>query len=288
MKLSIIILAGNESEVIKDCLESAKFLIVQDIFPNETTKFADVILPSAAWSEDDGTFTSSERRANRVRKVKNAPGIAKPNWWIFKEMAKYMGQEWQSNSAQEIWDNEFSVLAPAFCGIKYSRMENDGMQWPCPTLEHPGTKVMHQNGKFTHGKGVLKGIQWTPPAEVADDEYPFVLSTGRRLSQYHTRTQTGRSGMDAIYSEETADMSIKDAARLGIKHGEKVKVTSRRGEVIVKARVTEEVPAGMVWMTFHFREGNANWLCNTASDSVTKTAEYKACSCNVIKIENQN
>lgn len=279
-------LANTEPDIrhVEHCLESAEFLVVQDIFPNETTKFADVILPSAAWSEDDGTFSSSERRVNRVRKVKTPPGEAKPNWWIFKELARYMGAEWTSASSQEIWDHELSMLAPAFAGIKYSRIEQDGLQWPCPNIEHPGTSFLHRDGKFTRGKGMLKAIDWTPPAEIADPEYPFVLSTGRRLSQYHTRTQTGRSGMDAIYSEETADISIADAQRLGIEHGEKIKVASRRGEVFVKARVTEEVPAGMVWMTFHFREGNANWLTNTAFDTVTKTAEYKACAVKLEKI----
>jgi len=279
-------LANTEPDIkaVEHELESADFLVVQDIFPNETTRFADVIFPSAAWCEDDGTFASSERRVSRVRKIKDAPGEAKPNWWIFKQVAKAMGHDWTSNSSQEIWDNEFSVVAPAFAGIKYSRIEKDGLQWPCPTLDHPGTTFLHKDGKFTHGKGVFKAVEWTPPAEVEDAEYPFVLSTGRRLSQYHTRTQTGRSGMDAIFKRETADISIADAERLGIKNGEMVLVKSRRGEVRVPARVTDEVPKGMVWMTFHYREGNANWITNRAFDPETKTAEYKACAVNVIKL----
>ena len=278
-------LANSEPNIshVEHCLESADFLVVQDIFPNETTKFADVILPSASWSEDEGTFASSERRINRVRKVKTPPGEAKPNWWIFKQTAKQFGHEWIPSSGQELWDNEISVLAPAYGGVKYARLENDGIQWPCPTAEHPGTKFLHKDGKFSHGKGVFKGVEWTPPAEVENKDFPFVLSTGRRLYQYHTRTQTGRAGMDALYKEETADISIADALRLGIEHGEKIYVESRRGKVHVKARVTEEVPAGMVWMTFHYREGNANWLTNPAFDPETKTAEYKACAVNVFK-----
>ncbi len=263
-------------------LKSAEFIVCNDIFHTETTRFAHVIFPSAAWCEDDGTFTSSERRVNRVRKIKDAPGQARPNWWIFREIARRLGHDWKSTSAGEIWDNEQAVLAPAFAGIKYRRLENDGLQWPCPDEDHPGTKFLHREGKFTRGKGQFKGIEWTPPAEVADGEYPFVLSTGRRLFHYHSRTQTGRSGLDQILSEETADISPSDAIKLGVADNEYVIVSSRRGSVKVRARVTGEVPPGLVWMAFHFREGNANWLTNNVFDPETKTAEYKACA---VKLE---
>jgi formate dehydrogenase major subunit len=215
--------------------------------------------------------------------VKTPPGEAKPNWWIFKEIAKRMGHEWTSNSSQEIWDNEVSVLAPALGGIKYGRIEKDGLQWPCPNMDHPGTAFLHRDGMFTHGKGVFNPVDWKAPAEVADKEYPFVLSTGRRLYQYHTRTQTGRSGMNFLMPEETADISHADAQRLGIQQDEYVKVRSRRGEVKVKARVTPEVPPGVVWMSFHFRDGSANWLTNAVYDPNTLTAEYKACAVTVEK-----
>jgi formate dehydrogenase major subunit len=273
-------LANTEPDIHKTEheLSSAEFLVCQDIFPTETTRFAHVVFPAAAWSEDDGTFSSSERRVSRVRKVKTPPGEAKPNWWIFKELARRMGQTWTSNSSQEIWDNEVSVLAPAFGGIKYSRIEEDGLQWPCPNTDHPGTQFLHKYGVFSHGKGIFSPVDWKPPAEVPDQEYPFVLSTGRRLYHYHTRTQTGRSGLDFLMSEETADISQADAERLGIQPDEYVKVRSRRGEVRVKARVTKEVPPGMVWMSFHFREGCANWLTNAVYDPATFTAEYKACA----------
>ena len=280
-------LANTEPDIrhVEHCLESAEFLVCQDIFPTETTRFADVILPSAAWSENDGTFTNSERRVNRVRTASRAPGEAKPNWWIFKEIARRMGHEWTSNSAREIWDNEVSVLAPALAGIKYRRLENDGIQWPAPTEDHCGTPTLHKDGKFTCGLGVLKAIDWIPPAEVPDKEYPMVLSTGRRLYHYHTRTQTGRcEGFDVLLGEETADISWADAQKKGILDGEFIKVKSRRGEVTVRARVTQEVPEGLVWMAFHFREGNANWLTNPAYDPVTQTAEYKACAVAIEKV----
>jgi len=281
-------LANTEPDIrhVEHCLESAEFLVCQDIFPTETTRFAHVILPAAAWSENEGTFTSSERRVNRVRTASIPPGDAKPNWWIFKELAKKMGHEWTSNSAQEIWDNELSMLAPSMAGIRYARLEKDGIQWPAPSADHPGTATLHKDGCFTCGLGVLKAIDWIPPAEVPDKEYPLVLSTGRRLYHYHTRTQTGRSqGINDLLGEETADISAEDALQKGISEGERISVKSRRGEVVVKARITSQVPKGLVWMAFHFREGCANWLTNPVYDPITQTAEYKACAVCVEKIK---
>ncbi len=282
-------LANTEPDIRKVAheLASAEFLVVQDIFLNETTRFAHVVLPAAAWSENDGTFTNSERRISRVRTASAPPGSAMPNWWIFKQIAKRFGHDWQSGSARDIWDKEISVLAPQFCGIKYHRLEGDGLQWPCPDETHPGTCILHKDGQFTCGLGIFNPAEWTPPAEVPDKEYPFVLSTGRRLAHYHTRTQTGRcEGLNELLGEETADISPKDADLQGISHGEYINVISRRGAVRVKANVTDEVPAGMVWMAFHFREANANWLTNPAFDNITMTAEYKACAVRIEKISN--
>ena len=280
-------LANTEPDIrkVEHELAAAEFLVCQDIFPNETTRFAHVVLPAAAWSENEGTFTNSERRVNRVRTASQPPGQAKPNWWIFKEIAKRLGNDWASDSAQDIWDKEIAVLAPQFCGIKYTRLEGDGLQWPCPDETHPGTCFLHKDGQFTCGLGVFTPVDWTPPAEEACAEYPLVLSTGRRLAHYHTRTQTGRcDGMNEILGEEPVDMSPADAATLEIRQGQMVRVRSRRGEVTVKAYVTDRVPRGMVWMAFHFREANANWLTNPVFDPVTLTAEYKACAVRVEKI----
>ena len=274
-------LASSEPDIhhVESCLQSAEFLVCQDIFPTETTRFAHVVFPSAAWSEDDGTFTNSERRVNRVRKVSEPPGQARPNWWIFSEIAKRMGQSWRSSSAQEIWDNEVSRLTPSLKGIKYHRLEGNGLQWPCPDEAHPGTCVLHKDGQFQCGRGQFIPVDWTPPAELPDKEYPFVLSTGRRLYHYHTRTQTGRvPGLNVLLSEETADISPTDAMKLGVKQGEMLRVKSRRGEVTVKAKVTDRIPPGMVWMAFHFRDASANWLTNPAYDPETQTAEYKVCA----------
>jgi len=279
-------LANTEPDIrhVEHCLESAEFLVCQDIFPTETTRFAHVILPAAAWSENDGTFTNSERRVNRVRTASTPPGMSMPNWWIFKEIAKRMGHDWESDSAREIWDNEVSVLAPSMAGIKYDRLENDGIQWPAPNVEHPGTAFLHKD-RFTKGLGTLEPVDWIPPAEVPDEDYPFVLSTGRRLYHYHTRTQTGRStGINDLLGEETADISLADAEKMGIAQGERISVASRRGEVVVKANITGQVPPGLVWMAFHFREECANWLTNPVYDPATMTAEYKACAVRISKL----
>ena len=281
-------LANTEPDIrkVEHELASAEFLVCQDIFLNETTPFAHVVLPAAAWSENDGTFTNSERRVNRVRGVSPAPGNARPNWWIFREIAKRMGHQWASASAQDLWDHEISKLAPQFGGIKYHRIEHDGLQWPCPDESHPGTPFLHKEGHFTAGKGAFLPVDWTPPAEVPDEDYPLVLSTGRRLYHYHTRTQTGRClGLNDLLPEETADISLNDAKQLGIEPGEMIRVSSRRGEILVKANVTEAVRDGMVWMAFHFRENNSNWLTNPAFDPITLTAEYKACAVRIDKLD---
>jgi formate dehydrogenase major subunit len=280
-------LANTEPDIhkVEYELAAAEFLVAQDIFHNETTRFAHVVLPAAAWSENDGTFTNSEQRVNRVRTASPAPGVAQPNWWIFREIAKRFGHDWPAASARDIWDDEISLLAPNVGGIKYHRIEEDGLQWPCPTVEHPGTPFLHRGGQFTCGLGRFTPAEWTPPAEVPDAAYPLVLSTGRRLYHYHTRTQTGRcEGLNDLLSEETADISLADAHRLGIADGETIRVRSRRGEVAVRANVTPEVPQGMVWMAFHFRKGNANWLTNAAFDPATLTAEYKACAVAIEKM----
>jgi len=280
-------LANTEPDIrhVEHCLQSAEFLVCQDLFHTETTRFAHVLFPSAGWSEDDGTFTNSERRVSRVRKASEPPGQAKPNWWIFREIAKRMGQSWPSASGQDIWNNEVTQLAPSLAGIKYSRIEHNGLQWPCPDEAHPGTCFLHKDGEFACGLGQFMPVDWTPPAEVPDQEYPFVLSTGRRLYHYHTRTQTGRSlGLNDLLGEETADISPSDATRMGISHGQRIMVKSRRGEVTLRAKVTESVPAGMVWMAFHFRDACANWLTNPAYDPETLTAEYKACAVRIEKL----
>jgi formate dehydrogenase major subunit len=177
-------------------------------------------------------------------------------------------------------------VAPQLAGIKYNRLEGNGLQWPCGDVNHPGTCFLHQNGEFTCGLGVFTPVDWTPPAEVPDEDYPLVLSTGRRLVHYHTRTQTGRcEGLNDLLGEETADISPADAQDLAIEQGEIIQLSSRRGKIKLKANITGQVPKGLVWMAFHFREACANWLTNPAFDPVSLTAEYKACAVRIDKVQ---
>lgn len=236
-----------------------------------------MILPSAGWCEDDGTFTNSERRVNRVRRIRATRGAARPNWWIFKEIARRMGHNWESPGAREIWDNEISRLVPAMAGITYHRIEGDGLQWPCPSIDHPGTPVLHTGGKFTRGKGLLLPIDWSPPG--GDHRRRVSLRSEHRSAPVSVlpAARSSRSvGINHYYGEETADISPADATELGIAPGERILVRSRRGEVRVPARITGEVPKGFVWMSFHFRKGNSNWLTMDAFDPETQTAEYKS------------
>ena len=267
-------------------LEKLDFLVMQDIFPTESTKYADVILPGASFAEKNGTFTSGERRINRVRKAVEPPGDAKADWEIFVLLAKKMGLKgFDFTSAEGVW-NDMRAVTPSMFGCTYQKMEKpESMHWPCPTVEHPGTPILHRE-KFSaaDGLGTFFGIEYRPPAEVADAEYPFTLMTGRLIFHYHTRTQTGRAKvLDYEVPEGYAQINTEDAKRLGIKDGEKIKVRSRRGESIPVARVSDEVAPGVLFMAMHFPQG-ANALTNTALDPMSKMPELKHCAVAVEKM----
>lgn len=267
-----------------ECLEAAEFVVVNEIFETETTEYADVVFPATCGAEVDGTFTNTERRVQRVRPTLRPPGEARDDWWIFAELAKRMGYDMGFSSSSEIWE-ELRQLGTSYHGITWERCEEVGVQWPAPTLDHPGTPYLHKDGQFTRGKGRFEPAEWIPPAELPDAEYPLILSTGRRLWHYQTGTQTRRSvGFDEVFGEELIELSPIDAATLGIVDGEMVRVTSRRGSIDVKAWVTDRSPEGLCWMAFHFGEANANELTIDAFDPVTETAELKHCAIRVEKV----
>jgi formate dehydrogenase major subunit len=275
-----------DSNHVKRSLEKLDFMVVQDIFWNETCKYADVVLPGACFAEKDGTFTSGERRINRVRKAVNPPGDAKADWEIFVLLAKKMGlQGFDFRSAEDVW-NDMRSVTPSMFGATYERLEKpESIHWPCPTVEHPGTPILHKE-KFSaaDGLGTFFGLEYRPPAEVADKEYPYTLMTGRVIFHYHTRTQTGRCKvLDYEVPESYIQINTKDAQELGIKDGEKIKVRSRRGETITNARVTDDVASKVLYMAMHFAEG-ANNLTNTALDPLSKMPELKHCAVAVEKI----
>jgi formate dehydrogenase major subunit len=271
-------------------LKKLDFLVVQDIFWTETCEFADVVLPGASFAEKDGTFTSGERRINRIRKAVDPPGDAKEDWEIFVLLAKKLGLEgFDFKSPEEIW-NDMRRVTPSMTGATYARMEKpESVHWPCPTEEHPGTPILHRE-KFSSadGLGTFFGIEYRPPAEVADAEYPFTLMTGRLIFHYHTRTQTDRSAtLHNEVPEAFVQINDGDAKKLNITNGERIKLRSRRGETTPLARVTDEVGPGVLMMTMHFPNG-ANMLTNTALDPLSKMPELKHCAVTVEKITGGN
>ena len=267
---------------VEKCLKSLDLLVVQDIFLTETARLADVVLPAPCFAEKDGTITNSERRIQLGRQAVDPPGEARQDWWIVGEIARRMGYEGLTyDSPREIMD-EIASLTPIYGGISYDRLDTQGLQWPCPTPDHPGTPILHV-GKFSRGLGHLSGVEWQPPAEEPDEEYPFILTTGRVLYHFHTATMTRHSrGLDAIYPEALVELNTEDASNLGIADGQMVKVSSRRGEVVATAQVSGKVEPGVVFIPFHFAEAAANALTHAALDPIAKIPEYKVCA---VKVE---
>ena len=267
---------------VKEQLEKLDFLVCQDIFLSETAELADVVLPAAAYAEKDGTYTSTERRVQRIRKAVDPPGEARADWEIIVDLAKHMGyNEMNYTSPKEIMD-EIAKLTPIYGGIHYDRIEVTGLQWPCPNREHPGTKFLHKD-KFARGLGLFTAIEFIPPAEQPDGTYPFILTTGRILYHFHTGTMTRKSPTLEIQAPEGfIEINPKDAQKLGISEGDKVRVKSRRGEIIIKAKVTDRVQPGIVFIPFHFAEAAANKLTNSAYDPKAKIPELKVCA---VKLE---
>lgn len=267
---------------VKEALEKTNFLVVQDIFLTETAELADVVLPAVTFAEKDGTFTNTERRVQRLRKAINPIGMAKPDWKILMEVMSVLGYDKKYNDASEIFD-EISEVTPSYGGMSYKRLDLKGLQWPCLDEKHPGTKFLH-SGKFTRGKGLFKPADYVKANELPDAEYPTILTTGRILYHFHTLSMTGR--VDSIMEVEPSsyvEIHPLDAQKKGIKDGEIVKVTSRRGSVDSKARVTDVVEEGVVFMPFHFADGPANVLTNSVIDPTAKIPELKVCAVRVEK-----
>ena len=274
---------------VEKALKNLEFMVVQDIFMNETAELADVVLPACCYAEKDGTQTSTERRVQMWRKAVNPPGEARLDWQIIADIAAKMGyaKQFPWKSAEEIF-TEMSKLTPSYAGMNYKRLNQpEAAHWPCPTAEHPGTPILHKE-KFSHpdGIGVFFAVDWKAPAEVPDKDYPFILTTGRCLWHWHTGTMTRRS--ESLEAEEPTgwiEINPEDAKALNVQDKEMVKATSRRGTVNVPARVTKDIMKGVMFMPFHFKECAANILTNNALDPIAKIPEFKACSVKVEKIE---
>lgn len=267
---------------VQQALENLDFLVVQDLFLTETAMLADVVLPGASFAEKDGTFANTERRVQRVRKAIE-PVAGKADWEVISDIITRLGYPHEYGSASDIFD-ELARVTPQYGGISYARLEQGGLQWPCPAPDHPGTVYLHE-GKFARGLGKFMAVDFEPPAEMPDEEFPFVLNTGRRLYHYHTGTMTRRTkGLSSIYGEESIEVNPADACKLGICEGDMIKVTSRRGSITGRANVTQRVPQGMVFTSFHFAEVAVNFLTNTARDAIAKIPELKVCAVKVEKV----
>jgi formate dehydrogenase alpha subunit len=264
------------------CLRSLDFLVVQDIFLTETAALADVVLPGLSFAEKLGTYTNSERRVQFVNPAVPAPGEARPDWWIIGEIAQRMGYDGLTYaSPREIMD-EINHLTPSYGGISYDRIGEMGLQWPCPNADHQGTTILHI-GKFSRGLGHFSAVDWRPPAEETDEEYPFVFTTGRVLYHYHTGSMTRRSeGLDAIFPEPVVEINTEDAARLEVVDGQPVRISSRRGTIEAEALVSSMTEPGVVFMPFHFAEAAANKLTIAALDPIGKIPQFKVCA---VKVE---
>lgn len=274
------VLTDPDSNHIRAALEKLEFLVVHELFLTETAAYADVILPASSFAECDGTFTNTERRVQRVRRaIDPVPELA--GWQAIGLMASRTGYPMEYASPGQIWD-EMASLTPSMQGINYKRLENESLQWPCPSLEHPGTPILH-TGKFARGLGLFQPSEHIPPGEIPDKEYPFLLSTGRILYHYNVTTPYSE-GISSIWDREWAEVNPRDAEKLGLKTGHKIKVTSRRGEVITSVKVTDRVLPGMIWMSFHYSATPTNALTSHHSDPVTGTGEYKVAAVKIEKI----
>jgi formate dehydrogenase (NADP+) alpha subunit len=280
------LLTEANAKHVREALEKVDFFVAQDIFISETAQMADVILPAASFAEKEGTFTNTERRVQRVRQAIPPRGDSKPDWWIVAQIAQKMGAHgFDFSGPSEVMD-EIASVSPIYGGISYKRIEDVGLQWPCRTTDDPGTRYLHK-GKFArpNGKGQFVPLTYKQSAEIADDEYPLILTTDRSLYHYHSATMTRRvEGLEQLDSNEWLKLSPEDAVLFGIGDGEWVEVYSRRGKIKVRAQVTDTCPSGVCSMTFHFWESPTNEITNPALDPVAKIPETKVTAVRVEKI----
>ena len=265
-------------------LKKLDFLVVQDIFMTETAELADVVLPAACFAEKDGTFTNTDRSVQRIRKAVEPPGEAKEDAYIIIELAKRLGYEMRYDSIEDIFQ-ETGKLWPALAGITYKRIAKTGLQWPCPTLDHPGTPYLFKGG-FPMGRAAFTAVRYRASEELPDNEYPFLLSTGRQLFQYHTGSMTRRiDAINTVSPNAYIEMHPDDAGTLNVHDGDTVRVSSKRGSIDIKVCISYRPSKGVVFIPFHFREAAANLLTNTALDPISKIPELKVCA---VKIEKPN
>ncbi len=272
----------NQHHVI-EALQALDLLIVQDITLTETARYAHVVFPSYSFLEKEGTVTNTERRVQLMHRVVAPVGDNREDWWITMQLANRLGASWDYRNAEEIFD-EIRTVTPSYAGMTWERIDKELLQWPCPTPGHPGTQFLHKD-RFTRGLGLLSAIEYTPPAEEVDPEYPLVLTTGRILEHFHTGTMSRDSKiLNEIVAEPFVEVSPPDAQNSDIEDGEIVSISTRRGSIRLKARITRRPKPGVVFIPFHFHEACANVLTIDALDPVCKIPELKVCACKLEKV----
>jgi len=278
-----IMLSDPDLNHVEEALRELELIAVADIFPTETTKLAHIVLPAACYAEKDGTFTSTDRAIRMVRKAIDPPGEAMPDWRIACEIGRRFGSKgFEFSSPAEIMD-EMASLTPIYGGIDHTRADTTVLRWPCPSKEHAGTRILHTQ-KFSKGLGTFAPVGHTPPAEEPSEEYPMILTTGRNLFHYHTGTMTRRSPkLEREAPEPYVEVNNGDAKRMGIPDGARVMVSSRRGSITLKARVTDRIIPGSIFIPFHYAEAAANRLTNAALDPISKIPELKVCAARIEK-----
>ena len=277
------VLSDPDANHVVEALKNIDFLVVQDIFLTETAELAEVVLPAVTFAEKEGTFTNTERRVQRVREAIKVNSNAKPDWQILVELANKMGYTWNYPEGPSAIMEEIAGITQIYGGISFERLEEGGLQWPCPTKDHPGTPYLHADS-FSRGKGKFHSVEHLPAAEEPDEEYPLILSTGRMLYHFHTGTMSRRGRLEQIRPEELMMLHPDDAIKYGIEDLDMVQVESRRGKLKTKVQVTDHVPPGMVFMTFHYKEAPANVLTNNATDPICKIPELKMAAVKVGKL----
>jgi formate dehydrogenase alpha subunit len=262
-------------------LKKLDFLVVQDIFLSETAQYAHVVLPAATFAEKDGTFTNTERRVQKIKPAIKPVGESKPDWEIISALAREMNYDMYYRAPHEIME-EIALLTPIYRGILHHRLDNDfGLQWPCPDVSHPGTPFLHQK-RFAKGLGTFILVDYKPPSELPDKKFSYTLTTGRACFHYHTGTMSRRTTtLNRELPECFVEINRKDAESLTIKHMDMVRVSSRRGEITLRALITDNIPEGVVFIPFHFKEAAANLLTNPAVDPLAKIPEYKVCAVHI-------
>lgn len=274
-------LSDPDLKHVEEAMESLELLVVQDIFMTETAKLATVILPGASFIEKDGTFTNTERRVQRIRKAIEPVGDSRPDWMILRELMQAMGYPAPYESPGDVME-EIRQLVPTYGGITYERLQECGIQWPCPTIEHPGTKFLHA-GKFSRGLGKFTINDYEATDQLSSSEYPFIMTTGRINEHYHTGTMTRRSwALEREFPHGFMEINPADAEALGLRDRSRVKVTSKVGEIVTEAHITDRIKKGVVFIPFHFKEVAVNKLIGKNMDPVVQIPEYKVCA---VKVE---